>query len=445
MESRISSIPAEGASAGRIDRPSVALHGGFGYHESTKKRYHRIHHGAARERNGYSPPLMSRRPGHRRRDLSFRLHLQREHTPLRSAQRRGDRHVFSCGSSGIWMDSTIPRQKIAAAFEPIAEKFGMDWRLEFSSRVSWKRDFRLAVRSLPLRPAAACTAQGELRAEIRLIVRNHEETRPIAEYFGIPFHHIPGIEGKQGAVGSEPARLLAGSGSTWSCSPATCRSSRPVRRALPEPHHQHPSLVPARVRRARNPITRPTVAGRQDHRRDQPLRDRDLDQGPIIEQDVARISHRDSVEDLIRKGQNLEKLVLSRAVNLHLEHKVLVFGNKTVDVRLTADASERTDPPAGTDRPTMLRERSKNLIKRGYSCYRRYERSRLHGPPGTGRAGDHGRRRVRGTSGGRRVRGAMTRNPGPAHASCPQYQTQGARTGGGTALRRGYGQQRGRA
>jgi formyltetrahydrofolate deformylase len=56
----------------------------------------------------------------------------------------------------------------------------------------------------------------------------------------------------------------------------------------------------------------------------------DLDQGPIIEQDVARISHRDAVSDLVSKGKNLEKIVLSRAVRLHLEHRILVFGNKTI-------------------------------------------------------------------------------------------------------------------
>jgi formyltetrahydrofolate deformylase len=56
----------------------------------------------------------------------------------------------------------------------------------------------------------------------------------------------------------------------------------------------------------------------------------ELDQGPIIEQDVARISHRDSVSDLVSTGRDLEKLVLTRAVKLHLEHRVLIFGNKTV-------------------------------------------------------------------------------------------------------------------
>jgi formyltetrahydrofolate deformylase len=56
----------------------------------------------------------------------------------------------------------------------------------------------------------------------------------------------------------------------------------------------------------------------------------DLDAGPIIEQDVARVTHKDAVEDLIRKGRDLEKLVLSRAVWLHSRHKILVFDNKTV-------------------------------------------------------------------------------------------------------------------
>jgi formyltetrahydrofolate deformylase len=56
----------------------------------------------------------------------------------------------------------------------------------------------------------------------------------------------------------------------------------------------------------------------------------DLDEGPIIEQDVARVSHRDSVQDLVRRGRDLEKVVLARAVDLHVRHRVLVFGNKTV-------------------------------------------------------------------------------------------------------------------
>jgi formyltetrahydrofolate deformylase len=55
-----------------------------------------------------------------------------------------------------------------------------------------------------------------------------------------------------------------------------------------------------------------------------------LDQGPIIEQDVARVSHRDSVEDLVRKGRELEKMVLARAVDLHLRNRIVVYGNKTV-------------------------------------------------------------------------------------------------------------------
>jgi formyltetrahydrofolate deformylase len=56
----------------------------------------------------------------------------------------------------------------------------------------------------------------------------------------------------------------------------------------------------------------------------------DLDEGPIIDQDVARCSHRDSVDDLVRKGRDLEKVVLARAVRLHLDDRILVYGNKTV-------------------------------------------------------------------------------------------------------------------
>ena len=57
---------------------------------------------------------------------------------------------------------------------------------------------------------------------------------------------------------------------------------------------------------------------------------KDLDEGPIIEQDVVRVSHRDNTKDLIRKGKDLERMVLARAVRLHLQHRILVYGNRTV-------------------------------------------------------------------------------------------------------------------
>jgi formyltetrahydrofolate deformylase len=99
--------------------------------------------------------------------------------------------------------------------------------------------------------------------------------------------------------------------------------------------HQHPPQLPAQLRR-RQALPPGLPARRQADRRHLPLRhQRELDQGPIIEQDVIRIDHSDSVEDMVRYGKDIEKAVLARGLRYHLEDRVLVHGNKTVVFRPT--------------------------------------------------------------------------------------------------------------
>ena len=98
--------------------------------------------------------------------------------------------------SGDLVDFTIKKGKIGAAFEPIAEKFGMEWRLEFSTRKSrmaiFVSKFDHCLWDLMTRQKS-----GELDAEVVCIISNHPDCGPIADYFGVPFHHIPVTRGSK--------------------------------------------------------------------------------------------------------------------------------------------------------------------------------------------------------------------------------------------------------
>ena len=104
---------------------------------------------------------------------------------------------------------------------------------------------------------------------------------------------------------------------------------RPGRQAA-RPLHQHPPLVPARLQRARSPTTRRTRRGVKLIGATAHFVTAELDEGPIIEQDVERITHADTPEDLARKGRDIERRVLARALAYHLEDRVLLNGKKTV-------------------------------------------------------------------------------------------------------------------
>ncbi len=223
----------------------------------------------------------------------------------------------------------VPREEIARAFQPIAERFGMTWSLQFSDYVP-----RIAVfvSRLPhcLYDLLARWRMGEFRAEIPLIISNHPALRSIADEFGVEFHSFP-ITAKSKARQEE--RIVAE------------LEERNIELVVLARYMQ--ILTEAFVGRYRNRIINihhsflPAFAGARPYHQ---AHDRgvkiigatshyvttELDQGPIIVQDIVRVSHRDAVADLVRKGRDLEKVVLARAVDFHLRHRIIVYGNKTV-------------------------------------------------------------------------------------------------------------------
>jgi formyltetrahydrofolate deformylase len=171
---------------------------------------------------------------------------------------------------------------------------------------------------------------GELACEIPLIVSNHPDAQRDAEFHGIPFHMIPVWPEDKAAAERTQLDLLR-----------VARIdlvvlARYMQILSPEFVRQYPQRI-INIHHSFLPAFVGAKPHRQAYQRGVKLIGatahyvtETLDDGPIIEQDVTRISHRDAVDDLAQKGRDLEKIVLSRAVRWHLENRILVYGKKTV-------------------------------------------------------------------------------------------------------------------
>ena len=211
----------------------------------------------------------------------------------------------------------VPREEIAEAFRPIAERFGMTWSLHFSDHVP-----RIAVfvsqQAHCMYDLLARQRMGEFRAELPLVISNHPDLRSVAASFGAHYHHFPITPDTKADQEKAIIETLE-----MQRIDLIVLARYPTR--IINIHH---SFLPAfaGARPYHQAYERGVkVIGATAH-----YVTAKLDQGPIIDQDVVRASHRDSVADLVRKGKDLEKVVLARAVDLHLRNRVVVYGNKTV-------------------------------------------------------------------------------------------------------------------
>lgn len=223
----------------------------------------------------------------------------------------------------------LERAEVARAFQPIANRFAMDWRLSFSDQQPPVAIF-VSKQAHCLYDLLARSRMGELRARIALVVSNHPDLQKVAADFGVDFHYLP-------ISGDQKMRQEA--------SAMTLLESRGIELVILARYMQilSPTFVDSYVNRIINihHSFLPAFAGarpyHQAHERGVKIIGAtahyvtgELDGGPIIEQDVARVSHRDTVADLARKGRDLETIVLARAVHRHLENRIVVYGNKTV-------------------------------------------------------------------------------------------------------------------
>lgn len=223
----------------------------------------------------------------------------------------------------------IPRADVASAFAPIAKVFGMRYEVRFT-------DQRMRV-GLLVSKQDHCLAdllqrhrRGELRVDVPVIISNHDACGMWGDLFKIPFHVLPVSKETK----SEQERQILGLLKQHDIELVVMArymqilSADFLRQVGCPVINIHHSFLPAFI--GANPYRQAYERGVKLIGATAHYATEDLDEGPIIEQDVMRIGHRDTVDDLVRKGRDLEEIVLARAVRRHVEHRVLVYGRKTV-------------------------------------------------------------------------------------------------------------------
>jgi formyltetrahydrofolate deformylase len=227
-------------------------------------------------------------------------------------------------------DFLVPQEKIEDYFRTLyAQKYEMDFRLYFSD-VKPRMAIFVSKLSHCLFDMLARYTAGEWNVEIPLIISNHPDLQHVAERFGIPFYLFPITKETKEEQERKEMELLAKHKITFIVLARYMQViSEQMINAYPNKiiniHHSFlPAFVGAKPYHAA--FQRGVkIIGATSH-----YVTTELDAGPIIEQDVVRITHKDSIEDLVNKGKDLEKIVLSRAVQKHIERKVLAYKNKTV-------------------------------------------------------------------------------------------------------------------
>lgn len=227
---------------------------------------------------------------------------------------------------------TLPMESFAAAFQPIADEHRMDWNVSLSSRKP-----RMAIFVSKYEHCLVDLLHrwriGELGCDIPLVISNHEDCRRLVEFNGIPFHVVPVTRDNKAEAEAEQFRLLEEAGidfvvlarymqvlSNDMCTKLAGRAINIHHSFLPsfkgaKPYYQAHDRGVKLIGATAHYVTA------------------DLDEGPIIEQDVTRADHTDTVEDLTARGRDTESQVLARAVKWHSERRVILNGHKTVVFR----------------------------------------------------------------------------------------------------------------
>ena len=215
------------------------------------------------------------------------------------------------------------------AFASIATKFNMVWQLKLSQHKT-----RVAI---IVSQYDHCLADllhrhksGELACEIPLVISNHKDTEELVQFYGIDFHYLPVTKETKAAVEAAQFKLFADFNIDLIVLARYMQilSADFVQRFPQRIINIHHSFLPAFI--GAKPYHRAFERGVKLIGATSHYVTEVLDEGPIIEQDIDRISHRDQVEDLIQKGRDLERIVLSKAVRWHIENRILLYANKTV-------------------------------------------------------------------------------------------------------------------
>ncbi|MBF0485660.1 MAG: formyltetrahydrofolate deformylase [Candidatus Omnitrophica bacterium] len=224
---------------------------------------------------------------------------------------------------------SVPREQLGEKFRPLAEKFSMAWELYFTDEVTRVALF-VSKHLHCLNDLLFRYKAGQLKGKVELIVSNHLDAEPLARQAGIEFLHTPVTPATKHEAETRQLQALKAKGIELVVLARyhqilTGQFIRAFNKRVINIHH---SFLPAFV--GGSPYAQAFQKGVKIIGATSHYVIEDLDQGPIIEQDTARVNHKHSIEDLVHKGQDLERVVLYRALRWHLEHKVLCYGNKTV-------------------------------------------------------------------------------------------------------------------
>ncbi len=226
-------------------------------------------------------------------------------------------------------DFSLDEASFARAFEVIAKSYKMTWELKLSADKP-----RMAIMVSQYDHCLADLLHryknNELQCDIPLIISNHLNAQKLAEFYGIPFFHIPVEKDKKKEAEAEQFALFDEYQVDFIVLARYMQilSEDFVKRYPQRVINIHHSFLPAFI--GAKPYHRAFERGVKLIGATSHYVTEVLDEGPIIEQDIDRISHRDQVEDLIQKGRDLERIVLYKAVRWHIENRILIYGNKTV-------------------------------------------------------------------------------------------------------------------
>lgn len=223
----------------------------------------------------------------------------------------------------------IPRDDIASRFEPIATKFDMRWNLHYSNE-RLKMAIFVSKQSHALYDVLSRWKSGDFAVDIPLIISNHPDMKQVSEQYNIPYHQFTVNKSNKPEIEQAQLELLNKVKPDFIVLARYMQilSDNFVEHYPNRIINIHHSFLPAFI--GAKPYHQAFARGVKIIGATSHYVTADLDAGPIIEQDVVRVTHKDSVRDMIRKGKDLEKTVLSRAIYYHINYRVLAYGNKTV-------------------------------------------------------------------------------------------------------------------
>ena len=238
------------------------------------------------------------------------------------------------GGSFFWrlefhLDELSRRQEeVEARLRAVADELGMDWKLRVGqtpTRVAlFAGRYEHCLLDLLWR-----WRRGELRMEVVCVVSNHPDLEPEVRAFGVPYHHFPVSPETKAAAEEQELELLVGNVDLVVLARYMQVLSNDFLRLVGVPViNIHHSFLPAFA--GADPYARAHARGVKLIGATAHYATEDLDEGPIIEQDVARVTHRNTAEELALIGRDIERVVLARAVGWHLDDRVLVHGNRTI-------------------------------------------------------------------------------------------------------------------